>query len=116
MGSRYYCPAQNKPLYSYAKLNDKILYMTFLLLSAFHWLSQPQLNHNSTQPKMTEVGFDTKMILYHPLGTQRQQYLSLGQLQLRARVAEPPEYFAYVADLVAEMMISEKVMQEQLKH
>ena len=33
----------------------------------------------------------------------------LGQLQLRARVAEPPEYFAYVADLVAEMVISEKV-------
>merc|ERR1711954_552006 len=29
--------------------------------------------------------------------------------QLRARATETPEYFAYVADLVAEMMISEKV-------
>ena len=29
--------------------------------------------------------------------------------QISARAAETPEYFAYVADLVAEMMISEKV-------
>ena len=28
-------------------------------------LSQPQLNHNSTQPKITKVGFDTKMTLHH---------------------------------------------------
>ena len=33
----------------------------------------------------------------------------LGQLRARARATETPEYFAYVADLVAEMMISEKV-------
>ena len=27
-------------------------------------LSQPQLNHNSTQPNITKVGFDTKMTLH----------------------------------------------------
>ena len=28
-------------------------------------LSQPQLNHNSTQPNITKVGVDTKMTLHH---------------------------------------------------
>ena len=36
---------------------------------------------------------------------------SHGQL----RAAETPEYFAYIADLVAEMMISDKVAAETLK-
>ena len=52
-------------------------------------LSKPKLNHNSTQPYITLVGFDTKMTLHHhpqppttthhhrpPLGTQCRQYLS----------------------------------------
>ena len=37
------------------------------MLTFYHkvLLSQPQLNHNSTQPKITKVGFDTKMTLHH---------------------------------------------------
>ena len=48
------------------------------------FLSQPQLNHKSTQPNITKVGSDMKMTLHHyphhpPPGTQRQQYLSCYQ-------------------------------------
>ena len=39
--------------------------------------------------------------------------IDLGQL--RARATETPEYFTYVADLVAEMLISEKVNAETIK-
>ena len=41
-------------------------------------LSEPQLNHNSTQPNTTKVGFDMKMALHHhppPPGTQCQHHL-----------------------------------------
>ena len=34
-------------------------------LVAFSLLSQPKLNHNSTQPNITKVAFDTKMTLHH---------------------------------------------------
>ena len=37
---------------------------------------------------------------------------NLGQL----RAPETPEYFAYIADLVAEMIISEKVTAETIKN
>ena len=41
------------------------------------YLSQPKLNHNSTQPKITKVGFDMKMTSHHhpPPQTHCQQYL-----------------------------------------
>ena len=46
-------------------------------------LSQPQRNHNSIQPNITKVGFDTKLLhppptpyLVYPSQTQCQLYLS----------------------------------------
>ena len=34
-------------------------------------LSQPQLNHNSTQAKIIKVWFDVKMTLHHPPTNQK---------------------------------------------
>ena len=38
-----------------------------------HSLSQPQVNHNSTQPNITKVRFDTKMTLTHHHHQYRQK-------------------------------------------
>ena len=53
-------------------------YVDFFLSLIFNVLSQPQLNHNSTQPNKTKIGFDMKMTLHHhqPPQTQHHQYLS----------------------------------------
>ena len=42
------------------------------------FLSQPQLNHKSTQPNITKVWFDTKMTLHHhhPPPTHRELNVS----------------------------------------
>ena len=60
-----------RPLFS--PINNKILLVQGNLnphQAAMNWfssfiLSQPQLNHSSTQPNLTKVGFDMKMSLNH---------------------------------------------------
>ena len=61
-------------------IHSTVPYQSALVMNHFPWqiyqwklfllemsilLSQPQLNHNSTQPNITKVGFDTKMTLRH---------------------------------------------------
>ena len=53
--------------------------LSWTILLNLSLLSQPKLNHKSTQPNITKFGFDMKRILNHhppPLGPQGQQYLS----------------------------------------
>ena len=49
-------------------------------------LSKPQLNHNSTQPNVTLVGLDMKIILYttppHPTTHHRNSMLAISRLLL----------------------------------